>query len=264
MTVYITGDVHAEVERRFGFKNHPELKELTSNDIVVVLGDWGVPWNHTTAAQDYYKAKFIDSKPWTTIALRGNHDNTNLMREMPQENKFGGSVRRLAVANDKGEVYTCDHVYIVDDPTVLTLGEDKCLCIPGGDSHDMDYDAGNPYGRAIIDKTWPYWKKLQKRYKFNHTFYRTLGESWWADESVDIDKCAALLEKEGSNFDLILSHDFPGCINAHYKRPYDIGRRQSTERQNYLEFRRKTLNFDVWFHGHLHVDMLPSSSVSSS
>ena len=255
MSLYVTGDIHADVESRFGYRRRPGVRQFTSNDIVVILGDWGIPWDHTTAAEDCYKAKFIDSKPWTTIALRGNHDNTNLMREMPQEEKFGGKVRRLAVANDKGETYICNHVFIVDEPTILTLEGERCLCIPGADSHDMGLDTTNPRGKAIIDKSDPRWRMFRNKYRHWSTLYRVLNESWWEDEAIDIEKCAALLENENSNFDFIFTHDFPAIINEHYKRPGDPARMKSTEGELYLEELRKTLNFDCWFHGHLHTNL---------
>ena len=255
MGLYITGDVHGEVVKRFSFRQSPNLRKLTKDDVLIVLGDWGVPWNNKTHNEDWYSLKFIDEKPWTTIALRGNHDNTDLMRSMPQEELFGGKVRRAMINPIDGKKgYVADHVFIIDESTILTIGEDRCLCIPGADSHDMAHDASNPFGVAIIDKSKSDWRTLRRKYQSRHKLYRVLGESWWADEAIDIAKTRKLLEDNPGHFDLIFSHDYPGIINSYYKRAGEPGRRISTEGQNFLEELRSSLSFDCWFHGHIHRD----------
>lgn len=262
MSLYITGDVHAQIKERFGYKNHPSLRGLNENDIIVVLGDWGVPWNHTTRNSDVDAAKFIDSKPWTTIALRGNHDNTNMMREMPQEELFGGKVRRLSIVDSKGRTYTCDHVFIVDEPTILTLCGERCLCIPGAQSHDIYPDKDNPTGMTILDKELdPQWKHRQGLYKRKFIPYRIKDVSWWEDEDIDIEKCSTLLLDNTQPFNLIFSHDCPGIVNDSFKRPGDPARMRSTKGQEYLESLRRSLQFDSWLHGHLHADVQQLSPV---
>ncbi len=41
--IYVTGDIHGDVSR-FSKKKFPEQKGLTKEDIVIVLGDFGVLW----------------------------------------------------------------------------------------------------------------------------------------------------------------------------------------------------------------------------
>lgn len=263
MSLYLTGDVHADIISRFGFKHNPVLRQLSSEDTIIVLGDWGVPWNNATASSDRGKAKFIDEKPWTTIALRGNHDNTNLLREMPQEEKLGGKVRRLTIKSP-GKTYQCDHVFIVDEPTILTIEGLKCLCIPGAQSHDLYPDDTNPTGLTLIDPDIdPSWKRRVSRYKSNYKWYRVKNKSWWADEDIDIEKCQELLKNNNQHFNLILSHDYPAIINKVYKKQGYPGRLKSTEGQEYLETLRNSLSFDSWIHGHLHAETANLCSLDS-
>ena len=41
--IYITGDTHGEV-RRLGMDSFPEQKEMTKDDYVIILGDFGLVW----------------------------------------------------------------------------------------------------------------------------------------------------------------------------------------------------------------------------
>ena len=243
MKLYITGDIHGDAISRFSYRRHPSLRQLTDQDIVIVLGDWGIPWNSRTQEQDEYTIKFLNSKPWTTIALRGNHDNTDAMRGMPQEERFGGKVRRLVVGNT-----IADRTFIIDEPTILTLGNERCLCIPGADSHDVWPVYNSFTGMNIIDKELdPHWKNQVKDFKRRGYFYRVKGESWWKDEPVDVYACDKLLENEAGHFDFIFTHEAPALIS----RDYGF---QPTHGETYLEILRRTLSFDSWFHGHLHRD----------
>ena len=241
MSLYVTGDTHGDVISRFSFKCHPVLRNLTKDDIVIILGDFGIPWNHLTQEQDVYSAKWLDEKPWTTIALRGNHDNTDLLREMPRENQFGGEVRRLQVGD-----YTADHIFVVDVPTILTLESQKCLCIPGADSHDVWPIRNSFTGLNVIDKEKdPNWKNQTKDFKRRGYFYRIKGESWWPDEGVNIDLCDRLLDNEAGHFDFIFTHESPALISRELGFAPTIG-------EAYLEIMRKHTDFDAWFYGHLH------------
>lgn len=253
MSLYVTGDTHGDVISRFSFKRKPILRNLTKDDIVIILGDFGIPWNHLTQEHDVYAAKWLDEKPWTTIALRGNHDNTDLLREMPREKQFGGEVRRLQVGD-----YTANHIFVVDVPTILTLENQKCLCIPGAQSHDIGECARGYKGKTILNPADPYAKITKKYFKTHNIFYRTLGESWWEDEDIDIDKVTKILMSpyaDTSHFDFIFSHDYPAIINTEYKPLGFPARLKSTEGEKHLENIRQHREFDAWFHGHLHVDV---------
>ena len=44
MGLYFTGDIHANAIKRFGYKEQPWMRGLTTGDYIFVLGDCGIPW----------------------------------------------------------------------------------------------------------------------------------------------------------------------------------------------------------------------------
>ena len=44
--IYVTGDTHGNWVRRLNMDSFPEQKEMTKDDYVVVLGDFGI-WNNS-------------------------------------------------------------------------------------------------------------------------------------------------------------------------------------------------------------------------
>ena len=45
MSVWVTGDIHGN-PRRFSSDIFPEQKEMTKNDVVIILGDFGLVWDY--------------------------------------------------------------------------------------------------------------------------------------------------------------------------------------------------------------------------
>lgn len=43
--IYVTGDIHGN-PRRFNTDNFPEQKEMTKDDYVIILGDFGLVWSN--------------------------------------------------------------------------------------------------------------------------------------------------------------------------------------------------------------------------
>lgn len=46
MAVWITGDIHGNPQR-FSTDNFPEQKEMTKDDVVIILGDFGLVWDYS-------------------------------------------------------------------------------------------------------------------------------------------------------------------------------------------------------------------------
>ena len=84
MSLLITGDIHSEVCKRFSFKQHPELRTLTDKDFMIIAGDFGAIWNWTgNSKEDKYYLDFVNSKPWKTIVVLGNHECYPIYEQMP-------------------------------------------------------------------------------------------------------------------------------------------------------------------------------------
>lgn len=227
MTLMCSGDVHGDITGRFSYKRHPELRSLTVEDYVIVAGDFGAIWDWTgKSKEDKYYLDFLNSKPWTTIVVLGNHECWPLYKAMPYANPdfLDSGVIHQCVYMDK--VY--DNIFIVDNIATLNIEDNHILCIAGANSHD---------------KAW-----------------RIEGKTWWAEEAIDVNSCLDFMEDHNQEyFDLIVSHDAPASINDWFSR--DGIRYDSTYGQKYLESLRKELNFHSWITGHMHFDSQWPSSV---
>jgi len=114
----MTGDMHGGLGiKKFLVNSFSKGRELTKNDFVIILGDFGVPW----ANDDYDKdlINWLNYKPWTTLFVDGNHENFNILKEMPAEKMFGGTVGKLSDSIyhlRRGEIYT------IEGNTFFTFG----------------------------------------------------------------------------------------------------------------------------------------------
>jgi len=106
--VLLTGDVHGHIDiSKFSHDRFPiGHSYMDKNDYVIILGDFGLLWDNSK--EQKYWLKWLSSKPWTTLFLDGNHENFNMINELPIISKFGGMVGKV---NDsifhlrRGEIY---------------------------------------------------------------------------------------------------------------------------------------------------------------
>lgn len=113
--IIVTGDTHGGVIKDGGSLNKlssryfPHGRNLTKNDVVVILGDFGCVWNG--GKSDQHWLKWLQRKPWTTLFVDGNHENFKLLYQYPVIEKYGGKVSEI---NDsvfwlrRGELYNID------------------------------------------------------------------------------------------------------------------------------------------------------------
>ncbi len=120
--IYVTGDMHGDIERFYG----RDLKKLKKDDTLIILGDFGFVWQG--GEEEKKSLDFICSRRYNVLFLEGTHENFELLKEYPVEQAFGGRVRSLG-GNLKqlmrGEIYT------IEDKTIFALG--------GGRSDDLEF-----------------------------------------------------------------------------------------------------------------------------
>lgn len=125
--IYITGDTHIPTDiSKLNSKKFPVQKELTKNDYLIICGDFGGLWDNSN--EEKYWIKWLSHKNFTTLFIDGNHENFNMLSQLPCVDFCGGKAHM--VANDiyhlmRGEIYT------IDNKKIFTLG--------GANSHDKDY-----------------------------------------------------------------------------------------------------------------------------
>jgi hypothetical protein len=124
--IFLTGDMHGELGyKRFSSKNWSAGKLLSSNDFLIVLGDFGILWDLHESKTELYLKKWFNNKPWTTLFIDGNHENFERLNKLETTAFLGGKVG--IVTNSifhlkRGEIYT--------------INNKTFLCIGGAKSYD--------------------------------------------------------------------------------------------------------------------------------
>lgn len=215
--LFVTGDIHGDAVGRFK-PRFEELKALDKDDIIFIVGDCGLPFGVNNPAyeiaykrHDIYQLDWLSQFDCTFLFMRGNHDDLDAINEMPQVEKYGGTLRQMLFDD-----VLYDNIFYVDDPAILTLCGKECLCIPGGESHDIPY-------------------------RIEHW-------DWWQDEAIDIQKVDNLLAQRKDDFDLILTHESPSIFVE------IVTRFEPNDGERVLDSIRRTFEFDDWYHGHMHKD----------
>lgn len=169
--LFLTGDCHGDYDwHKLTTPCFPDQKELDRDDVVVIMGDVALCWDG--GRSDKYIQNWHENKNYTTFAIAGNHENYDLIKELPIIKKWGGSVRQVT-----------PHVFYACSGEVYNICGYKCLAVNGADSHDVFLSDG--------------------------TRYRTEGENWWAAEQIsqeDVGNAFAALSKVDNRVDFVFSH----------------------------------------------------------
>ena len=94
MRLFLTGDTHNNLEiNRLSRKRFPLGRKLTKNDLLIVLGDYGIPWDGQKS--DEYWLNWCEALPFSLAFIDGNHINFNLLYQYPVEEWNGGKTHIL-------------------------------------------------------------------------------------------------------------------------------------------------------------------------
>lgn len=214
--IYITGDTHREMDI---WKINPDDgfgvgKNLTREDYVIICGDFGCVWDG--ADGDEFWLKWLESLPWNTVFIDGNHENFDLLKGYPIEQWRGGLVHRLrsnVIHLMRGEIYD------IEGHTFLSFG--------GGYSHDVQYRKEH--------ESW--WKDE-------------------LPNKEEIERLKVSLLKAHNKVDYVLTHDIFTEHPLSKTYPIDMSHfgKNYFNVQDVLEEVRQTLEYKAWFHGHYHQD----------
>lgn len=219
MRLFVCGDTHMPVDvKKLSTKNWPESRELTQDDVLVQLGDFGGIWYplNSNKEQDYW-LEWLCNKNWTTAVVPGNHENYDVIDTFPWEEKWG----------DRVQVYEHDNgrkIYFLRKGGLYNINGRSILAIGGAKS---------------IDKEW-----------------RVIGESWWEQEAIsykEIEDTFDSMDKSNRKVDYILTHTCPERILHHFIWPtvHTMGKFKCPVAQ-FLNEVDNQMEFKEWHFGHMH------------
>ena len=157
MSIFITGDVHANIEE---FGNRMKPYNLTADDVLIVCGDFGFSWDSVTILD---MMKF--NHDYTILFCDGNHDNFDNMKKLRRGYAFG---------NDVG-VFT-DNTYRLFTGRMYDIQGHKTFVYGGASSIDKDWRV-DPLYTQMYGKLW--WKEEVPAKETFEFAKQTLKENNW-------------------------------------------------------------------------------------
>ncbi len=213
--IFTVGDIHGR-PNIVSSGNWPEGKELTKEDVVIFLGDFGLYWNSPSDNEETYWLNWLAAKPYTVAFIDGNHENFDVIEALPIKSKWGGKVN------------------------INTRAQGDIIRLRRGEVYDINgfkiFTAG---GALSIDK-----------------MYRTEGISWWPQETWTKDEEENALDNldlHDWKVDYVLAHTCPdSIIPAFLDNPNSPKFNDPVAR--FLEFIDNRLEYKKWMFGHMHND----------
>jgi predicted phosphodiesterase len=144
--IFITGDIHGEHDlKKFGKHEFPIQSELTRNDFMIICGDFGLIWDDSKTEK--YWMQWLDSKPWTTLWIDGNHENYNLLKNYPFEEWNGGTIQKIT-----------PNIFHLCRGNMFELDDKKVFAFGGAESHDKQFRIP---GKTIWEEEMPSEDEMQ-------------------------------------------------------------------------------------------------------
>lgn len=231
MPVYVTGDTHGFFGK-FNTKMFPEQKEMTKDDYVIICGDFGGLWDGSK--QELKWLNWLESRPFTTLFVDGNHENYDMLAKYPVENWNGGKVqfiRPSIIHLMRGEFYN------IQCKQFFTFG--------GARSHDID--------DGILDRSDPLFKQKKKTLDAEGGLYRIKHETWWEQEEPTVDEYYKITGKERIDgkikVDYIITHCLPSKLHCKITNDDNF-----SMCNNFLSAYNDIFEFKHWYCGHYHID----------
>ncbi len=210
--IYTLGDIHSDIN-----KIKVLSKSLLKDDILIILGDFGIPWFNVPTKEEKEKLKFLSNLHFKILVVDGNHENFSHINKYESINMFNNEVGVIA-----------ENVYHLRRGNIYNIQNFNCFVFGGGYSIDK-------YSRKLNIS---YWKEELPTYE-------------------EINKGIDTLEKVNYNVDYVFTHSAPLFMIDYFLKEnmlsgglYNLD--QSLEK--YFSFISKKLYFRSWFFGHYHID----------
>jgi len=243
--IFVCGDLHGEIDiGTLNVNNFPEQKELTDNNILLQVGDFGLVFDaknvrhkrmHSVyeapeivsgniskrSKQEAHWLKWLDEKPFYTLFIGGNHENYDRLEKFPLIDFHGGKAAQIS-----------EKVFYLKNGYIYDFGGKKFWMFGGATS---------------IDKQW-----------------RIEGITWWRQEIPSYKEMQFGLDNlRDANYkvDYIITHTLPNEIIKYYANnkmsddftvKLSVNCPVSTFLDNVLEIMKD--NYIHWYTGHFHCD----------
>ena len=213
--IYLTSDIHREWDiHKINPNEFKAGNNLTRDDYVIICGDFGCVWD--SGSGDRFWLNWLETLPWTTLFIDGNHENFDALEKFPVEMWNGGKVHKIrsnVIHLMRGQVF------LIDGEKFVTMG--------GGASHD--------YAARTEHETW--WKQEMPNHEEVQELMKNLELNHW-------------------KVDYVLTHDIYKSHTLSNTYPIDMSvyGDEYENIQDVLEKVVQKLEYKCWFHGHYHVD----------
>jgi predicted phosphodiesterase len=127
--IYLIGDTHGEIDHK-KLNNEIVFKACGGEfpDYVIVLGDFGFIWKTQAGhPNEMYWLSWLESKPWITLFIDGNHENFERLNKLPEVSMFDSVVGQVS-----------DRIFHLKRGNVYTIEDKKFFCMGGGLSIDKN------------------------------------------------------------------------------------------------------------------------------
>ena len=214
MTVYLTGDTHGHFERVARFC---EAYGLTSDDVVIILGDAGVNYFGEGSARDRASRALLGGLAPTFFCIHGNHEMRPQSLSCYREASWRGGT-----------------VFVEDAWPNLLFAKD-------GELFDFDGVRAFVVGGAY---------SIDKRTRLK------AGLRWFSDEQPDEATKRLVeerLEEIGWDVDVMITHTCPFHLEP--REVFVAGVDQSmvdTSTEKWLDDIERRLSYRQWYCGHFH------------
>jgi DNA repair exonuclease SbcCD nuclease subunit len=126
---YLTGDTHGRTDiGKLSYKHWPQSKDLTIEDNLIILGDFGVIWSNIQDSEEKHLLRFLRQRNYKILVVRGNHDNHPRLNSFPEINMFGDKVKQIS-----------DNVFMLIDGHIYTINGQTYFVLGGAESVDKMY-----------------------------------------------------------------------------------------------------------------------------
>ena len=248
--IYLTGDIHGDVSR-FSKKRFKEQENMSRDDYVIILGDFGVIWDQNVSGEEKYNLDILESKSYTTLFIDGNHENHDRLNSFPVKEWHGGNVHEIR-----------SNVFHLMRAQIYTIAGRAFFTFGGAASHDIQgcatmEERAKDYTAGILRRDDPRFVEKIRHCKRHFLDYRIEGETWWRSEMPSKDELKAGVEKLDEvewKVDYVLTHECP--TSTLYE--FSDGALPADRLTEYFENIKRKLDYTGWYSGHHHDDIAVS------